>query len=958
MIFVFGLVLVGEYYTGIVNASSIPNFTTTPISSCAVNLSWTYNGGQSGDIFAIDRNPPVINSDRNSSILQSGDEDSIPGVLVGTNNYTTVDKYVPPNGTYSYRVLGWRGDNYVSSNINSVTTVPITGPTPTPSLTLFNRIKDGSRIDLEWSAVNFNPIAYGQYEITRAEASGPSWVFGNFGLIGTIPAMNGVTLWGDGGLDVAKSYKYQIVARQSDEGCNPADTSTITSSEVAIPTDVSDVVTANYDFSTNKITVGWTGYSDPGYFEIWRAKGEDVFSKIDVVNQSGVREYDDIDGDGSPLENNTTYRYQVRKCNNSNVCSAFSDEVSAIVANAPQQPEVRVTYANYIASSGVGSVYVSWKNTFPGATYVVSRKDVGSGDIVENIVEMGSINPNVMIFYQDKNVPIEKIYDYTICASLGYDGICESEDSIPVRVNLNIYRILRGAAWALASEENGQHGIGWVSFNRLDLDEICHFPKKQTGDPDWCDGWNNKPVDYSIQIDEKGLISGAGWASAVDDDGQTVGWGWLSFNKADLDKCPDNNQTDCAAKIIDMGCITGDVCNIRGWGRFIGAVDDNSDWDGWVSLSNKKISAGAIDGKNFAKDNSAMITLAQSWQKLKTDASSFALASIGESFYNFVKSFIKATYAAKVGPKVNVTYGISYRPTDKRVSGLGWGGAIVGWVAMNDDNNGDGTIDCLHCDVRSVNRKPTVSNVQIIEGVLEPSRSGGVWCALIPEYLATFNYSDPDKDDAAQANIKFYYNNLSLALTTTTPVVSCASDTTCSVPIPDPLGFVQAMTGNLYPGSSYLQPNTTYSIKVSVADGIGGETMWSDIVSSSGDNKERLTPDHYNPFAQFDWDGDLNVEGKQNPVVGGVTGFMDDTQDGVGSDKNWPAEKWLWTFKKGNTTKPEDQNTTAILYELPSNATLQVTDDDGHTCALTKGVTGTGGGGSGEPVKRRIFRER
>ena len=191
-IFVFGLVLVGVttsvFEIRIIEAASFPSFAIdqeSPQSSCSLRLSWTYNGGQDGDVFEIDRNTPFTANEQ-STMLDNGDEDNIP-LYSGTANddYSMNDTYVSPGGTYQYKIFGWRGENYVQKFSNSISTIPINQPAA-PSFTFFERTKDGWRVDLEWTMVNFNPIQYGQYEVWRAEAQGSSWEFGPFQLLTTI----------------------------------------------------------------------------------------------------------------------------------------------------------------------------------------------------------------------------------------------------------------------------------------------------------------------------------------------------------------------------------------------------------------------------------------------------------------------------------------------------------------------------------------------------------------------------------------------------------------------------------------------------------------------------------------------------------------------------------------------------------------------------------------------------
>lgn len=131
---------------------------------------------------------------------------------------------------------------------------------------------------------------------------------------------------------------------------------------------------------------------------------------------------------------------------------------------------------------------------------------------------------------------------------------------------------LDGWGWSNVGRLGGASmGVGWISLSSETKDAGAGVP-------------------YGVSFDDvTGRIGGYAWSGTECEAGdprvargEPCGYGWLSFNSVDTDRCPLGR---CWAKI---NLATGEV---SGWAKFIHA---SGGWDGWVNLRGT-----AADGRGY-----------------------------------------------------------------------------------------------------------------------------------------------------------------------------------------------------------------------------------------------------------------------------------------------------------------------------------------------------------------------
>ncbi|MEK7630259.1 MAG: hypothetical protein AAB432_02680, partial [Patescibacteria group bacterium] len=422
----------------------------------------------------------------------------------------------------------------------------------------------------------------------------------------------------------------------------------------------------------------WGLGSGQNQVEVWRKVGAGNFNLFQTLSSSATTYTD------SPLTTNETYFYKMRTCSTSgsySACSAFSPEKQVVVASAPQNVKASLIYTDLAVATPYGNVLLTWNNTFPEENYNVERAN--SSRVFNIVHRVGGPNDAVpIVSYYDNNVPLGEQYFYRIVSDLSPDYSVESS------INLNVSKVLHGAAWAEAGDS---HGIGWISFN------------SETASPK-----------FSVQIDRDGLFSGAAWASADSEHG----YGWLSFNKVDLLNCP---QAPCEATLDSNNFV-------RGWAKFINV--DPQGFSGWVSLA----SADAPIPQPSPPPPPKNPPPPAGFQKAQPigQEPNFLSNLLSGNFFGDIISSLSNTFEA-FAQRIVVTYGVNYssNPPNFDFKGIAWGGDITGWIAFNSP-------ECTNCNVHAeiFNKPPTVSNVTVTKNN---------WCSEDPYYDVSWDFNDPDQ---------------------------------------------------------------------------------------------------------------------------------------------------------------------------------------------------------------------
>lgn len=186
---------------------------------------------------------------------------------------------------------------------------------------------------------------------------------------------------------------------------------------------------------------------------------------------------------------------------------------------------------SYAVDAGAG-IAVSWipEN---GITYELHRFKEGDNKINKNI-QINAVTGNPYI-YIDQNIPMNAAYFYRLINKVTGETIAQTD---PINLVPKAGGVVSSDAWAgWPSGTAIPGGIGWVSSDTS--------------------GTGTK-IKYGTFVDSSGLMHGTMWSNL---------YGWLSFNKEDLEGCPSGT---CEARADASG-------KISGWARFI----NNS---AWVSL--------------------------------------------------------------------------------------------------------------------------------------------------------------------------------------------------------------------------------------------------------------------------------------------------------------------------------------------------------------------------------------
>ena len=572
------------------------------------------------------------------------------GRLVATTtglSYEDID--LTPNTDYRYRIRTVSGSGLSSwaySTPDSLKTSSLTTPNVPLNVSAMGQ-DSGKMVRLAWSIGQFSQ--YGRYEIERAESSGT--------YISVIALLNGRDFFVDNNngsyLDPGKAYKYRMRAFESDFGCSAKVYSAYTPEIIvpAMPTNLS----SSYAYSPNNpspINLSWTQNNTYGvdYFNIYRATSTNPFTKISQETSS-KRSYIDTNP-----ESNQTYQYYILACSNSGGCSAPSNIGKTVVASAPQGFGARLYYTNGTDAA----VEISFKDTFiqSSADYELHRRE-GTGVLNAStktpyvFLKQNGGNPDYIIEGRD-SVPAGKIYTYGVRADFG--GL--KSDFSSQEINTKITKIFKGVAWSAYDDV----GVGWMVFNSDTETLPPSIPK------------------FSVQVDDTGLFSGVAWASL--DSAKNNGWGWLSFNKADLEGCPDYSTNLCEARLMSDG-------SVRGWARFISPQygTGESAFSGWVSLNSVK-----IDGTSRAAfSGSKEMALEYLNKKIEEAPKSYILGGIWDKVKDTGRYLAEMANIYITNAASGVTYGVTYDSQNGKLTGQAWGSDVVGWISFKE-------VTCKSCD--------------------------------------------------------------------------------------------------------------------------------------------------------------------------------------------------------------------------------------------------------------------
>ncbi|MFA5870643.1 MAG: fibronectin type III domain-containing protein [Candidatus Paceibacterota bacterium] len=598
------------------NAGTTALFTATTTSACAVKLDWT-----------TDLPNPTEFNIRYALNTPIGSYSPITtSTTDGTVRSLTITELIPNTSAYFFDIQGLlSGNSRKSSSPKSVPTNALPPKLGVPILTSATSALSGGAyiINLGFSGSGFSSLfdSFGGVHITRN---------GNNIFDGYISHPSGEFSYSDidGALNSGNAYTYAASFYESDNGCAPSEyvySNPLTIIIPSVPTNVAAVFSL-----PDKVTVSW----QPG---IGQSRNEIYRDGVHIGNTNA--------SETSFTSTSTTpsakYVYSVRGCSNTG-CSAFNEANPVTIENAPQNLQAMITSV----SATKASVLLSWDNGWPDENYTIEQAGVDN-----NFKEIGTVlfpSSDELATFLVVNLSANSSFKFRVKAELvpNYSSVVE--------VNTKIKYLLSGQAWSNIDN----HGIGWLKF-------AC-----EATDPN-CDG-----EQFSTLIDDAGYLHGGAWAS-VDTDGR--GYGWLSFEKADLVGCDAlagvPSGTECAAKL--MGDNT-----IRGWARFTSRVGKSEpEWDGWVALNSMTIdnkTIGSISPYSFAQLKDAFqsfsdsVSLKNIWGVIKYSV----LSAV-----DVVKTYAQAT-----------TWGLNIQSGEdgkEYVVGQAWGGDIVGWIAFSlDECNG------------------------------------------------------------------------------------------------------------------------------------------------------------------------------------------------------------------------------------------------------------------------------
>ncbi|MFB6212302.1 MAG: hypothetical protein ABEI53_00580 [Candidatus Magasanikbacteria bacterium] len=582
------------------------NFEVKATSSCAIRVEWSYSG-DSGEVtfegarkrgsgnFVLEGDLPEISEgnvlyfkDTNDEVgeygygknLWSGPSGEDPSIIPGTEF------------TYKLRTVGNGRSGWTSEK--TITTESLDDPADPENLVasiqgLGN--DSGGAPKLDWDAPT-NPVEdFADFKIFYSAENSSGKDDGNFGSLQFLNStLNLNTQYFpdySSELDEHDSHKFRIRSRSfGGEGCywnNPDHTSTSSyaNGPVFVPAVPYDDAGAhpNPVFSVyssgGDVYISWNNDTLADNFVIRRSTDRNFpSSDTETISVDGSTD-SYVDSGGDIIEGNTYY-YQIRAVYNG-VSSIYSQSKSTTVGVKPPE-DVAFRIRNVTTTKAW--ITASWREGIPEAgSELVIQKDADLSDGGFNYEDDGPGGDEQKVFGDTRGAGLHRWQDKIDRAtSVQYRMRIEEssgESSVwmpsPVgrTVTTSVSFLLDGVAWGNISKNGNDFGVGWLNFNSLPSDD----------GPD--DGSTlSEELRYSVQIHDSGVLSGTAWSD---------NYGWLSFNKTDLNNCPNKNTADgdreCIAKYNE------ESGQIRGWARFLsGKRTDSDSWGGWMKLSSTTVS--------------------------------------------------------------------------------------------------------------------------------------------------------------------------------------------------------------------------------------------------------------------------------------------------------------------------------------------------------------------------------
>jgi chitodextrinase len=306
------------------------NLTATSASPTQINLSWTAstdNVGVTG--YLLERCTGATCSNF---------------VQVGTPATTTFnDTGLLGSTTYSYRVRATDASNNFSaySNTALATTAP---PTFTAPTNLTATPAGSTQINLSWTAAAETGGTIANYLIERCSGVGCS----NFAQVGA----SATTTFNDTGLTGSTNYSYRVRATDTSNNLGPyssAASSTTPANTPSAPTNLTAAAVGPV-----QINLSWTAATETGgtiaNYLIERCTGA-TCSNFAQVGTSGMTTFND-----TGLAGSTSYRYQVRAIDTTNVTGPNSNTTTATTA----APTFTAPSSLTATASGPAQINLSW----------------------------------------------------------------------------------------------------------------------------------------------------------------------------------------------------------------------------------------------------------------------------------------------------------------------------------------------------------------------------------------------------------------------------------------------------------------------------------------------------------------------------------------------------------------------------------------------------------------------
>ncbi len=338
-----------------------------------VHLSWTDNSdGRAG--FDIERRGP---GETQFTLLDRVDA----GVVSHT------DGTVAPDGTYVYRVAACGpGGCSAPSGQASATTHPVA-----PTALRADPVSE-SRIDLSWTDNSATETSF------RLERRDPG---SDFELL--VTAARDQTSHSDRGLSPETTYTYRVQACNSG-GCSAFAEEATATTEAQPPPAAPTGLTADVA-SASRIELAWTDNSEGAAdFVVQRRVGDGEFAHLGDVG-AGTTTLSDGD-----VVSDRVYSYRVAACWEADVCSAFSDEATAMT------PPVAPTGFTAAARSA-SEIRLSWTDhSVTGTEVQIERQDGGS----DGFQPIATVERSVTTF-DDAGLSADTRYEYRI-RSCNVDG--------------------------------------------------------------------------------------------------------------------------------------------------------------------------------------------------------------------------------------------------------------------------------------------------------------------------------------------------------------------------------------------------------------------------------------------------------------------------------------------------------------------------------------------------------